>query len=474
MLTHKELLEQFIFFEDENNLIEWEIDNIPIWELIRMNVFTDLKEKLVNKNFNIQKRKINNGIGIFLKFIKNSIFQNPFTITKQIDFLIFNHPRRKFNSGFYEDIYIDTLLPIFDIEKYIVIEGYVNNNVAHYNPIKTNNLYYLDAIQYPSKIISHLPFGYKLSIDDKNKISSIEKSINLNWNTQVFNLEQQIVTYVKRWNFVYPKFLKLLNKTFPKKIINVVSYSFFNQVMTFAAKEKKIPVIEIQHGTIGKFHIAYNFKNIKNVYLKTFPTHLLAWGHVWIKEARIPLSIKNINIVGFPYLENFQSNLKIKRKLKQILVISQYREDLALFTKRIAENLPEYDIIYKAHPSEYQIIETKYHYLKKIPNIKIVADDNLFLYELFMQSNFVLGVHSTALIESLAFCPNVFIVKLPGWEYFEDLEASNNLKFISNIAEILKNIKGIVPKESCNDISNYFEKASMNNIFKLINSIDNK
>lgn len=474
MLTHKELLEQFIFFENDNNLIEWDIDNIPIWELIRMNVFTDLKDKLVNKNFNIQKRKINNGFGIFFKFIKNSIFQNPFNISKQIDLLIFNHPRRKINSGFYEDIYIDTLLPILNNDKYIIIEGYVNNNIAHYKPVKSNNLYYLDAIQYPSKIMSYLPLGYKLTIEEKNKISKIEKSINLNWNTQISNLEQHIVTYIRRWNFVYPKFIKLLENTVPKKIINVVSYSFFNQVMTCAAKKKQIPVIEIQHGTIGKYHIAYNFKNHKNLHLKTFPTHLFAWGQVWIKEARIPLSIKNINIVGFPYLRNFQSNQDTKRNLKQILVISQYREDIALFTKKIAENLPEYVIIYKAHPSEYQIIESKYHYFKKIPNLKIVADDNLSLYDLFMQSTFVLGVHSTALIEALAFCPNVYIIKLPGWEYFEDLEVSNNLKFISNSEEALKNIEESVPKESTNDVDYYFRKMSINQIYDLINKTDNK
>ena len=104
-----------------------------------------------------------------------------------------------------------------------------------------------------------------------------------------------------------------------------------------------------------------------------------------------------------------------------------------------------------------------------MPNIKIVADDSKNLYDLFRQCNFVLGVNSTAIIECLGFCPNVFIIKLSGWEYFEDLEESNNLKFISNIEEAIVNIREYIPTESNNDITNYFEVDSIKKICNLIN-----
>ena len=310
MLTHKKLLEEFIHFEKDNDLYEWEIENIPIWELIRIQVFNDLKSKNSNKTLNVYKKNKHRSIMLFFRFLKNSICYNPFKVFKHKTYLIFNHPRRKYNAGVFEDIYIDPFLPYLSKDKYIVLEGFLNSNIDHYRPVKTENLYYLDIIQLPSRILSNFPTNINLSALDKNKIHEIENAINQNWNTQIFNLEKKVVKYIKRWKFVYPKFIKLIKRTRPKKIILVISYSFLNQIIVYSAKQLRIPVIELQHGIVGKFHIAYNYMNSEKLNIKTFPSHFFAWGKKLDKRHSHANSKENIKIVGFHTLMHIVQSKK--------------------------------------------------------------------------------------------------------------------------------------------------------------------
>ncbi|WP_321290261.1 hypothetical protein [uncultured Sunxiuqinia sp.] len=466
-MTHKTLLEEFLTFEKENNLFKWEIDNVPIWELLRMSVFTDLKNKLVNENITINEQKTKKSIAIFFKFFINSIFHNPFIKSKQKDYLILNHPRRKLNSGIYEDVYIDPLLPHLN-DNYVVLEGYVNLNKDHYRPIQTENLYYLDILQLPSRLISSLSVSAELSHADKIRIMEVETLINTNWNIQISTFEKKISKFIKRWNFVLPKIERLILKINPKKVLNVVSYSFINQAFTFCAHKNSIPVIEFQHGTVGKYHIAYNYSFNEGIDIKTFPDIFLAWGKNWVKDARLPIPINNIEPVGFPYYELFFKKDDFTRNPKQVTVISQYRKDIALLTKDIACALPDYEIIFKAHPAEYLDASIKYPFLTNMQNVRIVADDKTHLYNLFRQSSFVVGVHSTALLEALAFCPNVLIAKLPGWEYFEDLEENENLKFISNVNDFSQSVFKCAKTESNSTLLDYFEDESIKKIVNII------
>ncbi len=466
-MTHKQLLEDFLELEDKLNLFEWQINEIPIWEFIRVNVFTELRNNLIDNVKNIYSRKNKNSIKAILDFVTNILSLNPFSISKQKKYLFLNHPRRKLSGDKYVDIYVDPILPYLN-DDYYVLEGFVNINLAHYKPVKTSNLYYLDYIQLTSRFVSNIPGS--ISKLDKDIIAGINKNIKLKWNIEIAHLEKEVIKTMKRINFVIPKIEKVLNKTNPEKIINVVSYSFMNQAFTFIAKRRNIPVYELQHGTVGKYHIAYNFKKASKLKLETGPDYFFAWGKSWTKAARLPIPKENIKIVGFPYFDSFRTGELCKRDLKQIVIISQYKEELALFANQLAEKLTEYKIIFKAHPSEYLIINNLYPYLKEKPNIRIIADDKIHLYNLFKQSNFVIGVNSTALIEALAFCPNIMILKLPGWEYFEDIEENKNIRFFSNIEEIMMMIRNNYSNEMNYGATEYFD---VNSISKICHQIQN-
>ena len=52
---------------------------------------------------------------------------------------------------------------------------------------------------------------------------------------------------------------RIINTLQPKVILEVVSYNRKCMVINEIANEMKITTVELQHGTIGKEHIAYNY-----------------------------------------------------------------------------------------------------------------------------------------------------------------------------------------------------------------------
>lgn len=454
-MNHKELLEDFLIWEREEGLFDLRLNHIPIWEYLRFQFFSSLKENYVPIKTTTDKDPTKVLRATF-HFFKNVFLKNPFSHRKKTDILIVNHSRRKKKGEFFEDIYTDPFLPFLQSD-YIVLENFYN--LRHETPVNTNNLFYLDIIEFPSRLISFSPFSKQLLNSDKDKFNRFQDSVIKKWPNLNFNLSGEVVKLIKRHNYLFPRINKLIKKLGPSKIVMVVSYKFINQLITEVAKQNNIPVFELQHGTVGKYHLGYNYPSEINNTL-TFPDYFLAWGNYWIENSRMPINRKNQITAGFPYINKFKSIVKNSSK-KEIIVLSQLREDIADFTLELASKLPEYTIIFKAHPAEYSVAKERYANLIQCKNIKLIADDKISLYDLFQKSSSVIGVCSTALIEALAFCDTIFIVKLPGWEYFEDLKESENIRFVQSVKEVnhyLHNIKSTKEKKS---LEYYFKNQNI-------------
>lgn len=461
-MNHKELLEDFLVWEREEGLFDLRINNIPIWEYVRFQLFSSLKKNYVSTNQSTDRdtTKVLNGT---LNFFKNAVLRNPFSKRTKSDILIVNHSRRKKQGEFFEDIYTDPFLPYLQSD-YIVLENFYN--LSHDTPVKTSNLFYLDIIEFPSRFISFLPFSKKLSTSDENKFLRFYDIIKQKWPDLDFDLNGEVNKLIKRHNYLFPRINKLIKKIGPKKIVMVVSYKFINQLITEAAKQNNIPVFELQHGTVGKYHIGYNYPEGLNQPL-TFPDYFLTWGNYWIENSRMPLNKTHQITAGFPYINEFKSEVANSRN-KEILVISQLRMDIANLAQELATKLPEYTINFKAHPAEYAIANERYTNLTQCENVKIITDDQMSLYYLFQKSSMVVGVCSTALIEALAFCDNIFIAKLPGWEYFEDLEENENIHFIENSEELISTMNKRNQSKTQESIGHYFKQNSIESFCSLL------
>ncbi len=80
--------------------------DIPVWEFIRVGVFTQIKEQLTTKNTNIHEIKFKKSFRVIYEFIMNILFYNPFLFRKKTVF-DFKSSRKKIDEGYYMDIYTD-------------------------------------------------------------------------------------------------------------------------------------------------------------------------------------------------------------------------------------------------------------------------------------------------------------------------------------------------------------------------------
>jgi CDP-glycerol glycerophosphotransferase (TagB/SpsB family) len=144
--------------------------------------------------------------------------------------------------------------------------------------------------------------------------------------------------------------------------------------------------------------------------------------------------------------------------------------DLAKFTQELAHKLPQYTIIFKAHPSEYHFARQQYRFLTEISNVEIVDNDKISLYEYFSLSSILIGIHSTALIEGLAFDMKVLVLKYPGWECYKEYSKNNeSLSFISDANEACLSIHNSYQSGSAStSIEPMFKENALENSLEIL------
>ncbi len=226
---------------------------------------------------------------------------------------------------------------------------------------------------------------------------------------------------------------KLIKKRKPKQIFLVCSY-VYKLALIAAAKQNKVETIEIQHGTIDKFHLGYSFPEHNSI--DYFPDKMYFFGEYWKNCMSFPIEEENKIVYGFPYFRKQKKKYAtIEKKTGTILIISQgtIGNNLSEFLWKSREFLKDYQITYKLHPGEYDRWKTDYPNLVKLSeleNVTIIDNNNTNLYTFLAESEFVIGVYSTAIYEALAFDCKVMCVNLPGIDYLEDLIKKDFVKLV--------------------------------------------
>ena len=259
---------------------------------------------------------------------------------------------------------------------------------------------------------------------------------------------------------ILPYYRKILKKVQPQLIFIVCSYGKENFIE--ACKEKEIPVIEIQHSVVTRYHVGYSFEEYRTK--KTFPDYIFAFGDYWKENITYPIEKDKIFSIGFPDLEISRKKYEEIEKKKQIVFISQpwvgiHLSKIAVELNKV-ENLA-YKVIYKLHPKEVNTWKKEFPWLLK-SGIEVVDHEGKGLYELFAESEIQVGVNSTALFEGLFFGVKTLLFDYFGIDYMEDLLKSKAAEKFSDVDDLVKKIKKI--KETEFDTDYFFRSNSLKNV----------
>jgi len=452
----KNICEDIWELEENYDLFNKKISGVYFWKLVRFKIFKKILEnkKTYNK-VNSKDKSFVKKIEYLLNIIKNYYLYGSLRRKEKKDLLIFESARKKNIDGEYIDIYTNHLVDKFNDLKleYELIDSAYNGK--HYNnpsEIRSFNDYFsfFDFIKY--KILK-----INLSKNEKELINIIKSEIKNKVKVDIYNLENLIKKSISDFLYQYKYYKKLLTRRNPKKIYLVCSYG--KEALIEASRCNDIRVVEIQHGTINKYHLGYSFPNHYNI--PYFPDRIKMFGEYWYESSCLPLSKKDIDFNGYPYMENRikkYSKESVEKKINEILFISQdiIGKKLSKIAYKFAENNKDYNIIYKLHPKEYKIWEKEYLYLvkaKKLNNFHIIESDKIDLYRLFFRAEYLVGVSSTAIYEGLIIGCKTILVDLPSIEYMEYLLKNNYVKIVNNHKEI----NGIIREDDFDEINrSYF------------------
>ncbi|MHA2335482.1 MAG: hypothetical protein ACXAEU_25860, partial [Candidatus Hodarchaeales archaeon] len=222
-------------------------------------------------------------------------------------------------------------------------------------------------------------------------------------------------------------------------VIVVVGYNYPVEALIEASQDMNIPVIELQHGVISKYNLAYSFPKPGRT-KRVFADYIFAFSDFWKKNVEFPIDDDKILSVGFPFLEKAKKKHTKELKKDQILFISQgtIGKSLSKFAVELStNNKSKYDIIYKLHPGEYSRWKEIYPWLIE-SNIKVIEDDHTPLYQLFAESKILIGVSSTAIYEGLYFGLKTYLIDLPDIEHMEDLIKNGIVDVVSSVEDLNK------------------------------------
>lgn len=433
---------KFIELEEKNNLISFELKNVKIWQYLRLKIYKKIHR--ATELYGIDHTKKTGLFYLISKFpslLYNSTIKNPLLGSYKKEILLFNSNRKAIINNSLKDIYTFSISDNIDPKRIeIYEEPYLFKHV-----VKSKKK--LDFIIVNSLLKSFL-FKTKFNKSEKDSIVEIQNLLNNSFDISI-NLVNLFARYITIFKTDYNFYLKLFKKRNPKVIFLTFSYES-KKALLAAAKKLNIPTVELQHGTISKLHLGYDYHYAPEL-ISYFPDYFLSFGKFWAEDVNLPINDNNIIDYGYPYFNTKLKNQKHLAKNKnQILFISQgtIGNTLSEIALDLALQKPQYRIIYKLHPGEFDRWKEEYPKLvefSKLENCKVLDDKSVDLYELFAKSEIQIGVYSTAIFEGLALGCKTLVANLPGVENLQHLIDKNLVYCFKNTDELIKNIDAFTP-----------------------------
>lgn len=447
MPNFKIALERFEAVEEELGLASWHVNDVYVWKILRFSMFRKFRQYLgIYQAPHPEMIRLRRGkFKLMLDLSKDLLFRNPFFIAdRSAKRVIIPSSRKHYHRGEYVDL---------------ISRSIWHGNYEHDSVIldRINPLYSMYSLDYPSfdviKLIGLLKgktYRVRFRETDYQIVQFISEK--LFDGGHLHELIHQVRSAVQRFLGLESVFKQFLKRTHSSYMYLVCSYGL--EPIISAANSLGINVIEFQHGSIGRGHLGYDFKEWS--YIPYFPNHILAFGTSWFEEVYFPKSCE-INPVGYSILEERTDKAmsRVRRNYKQILVLSQgpIVDQILQHSASFAALRPDWSVIIRPHPSENADVLFRKMAMKASNSCNWRVEKEPSLAEHAAASSVVFGVNSTAIIEAAyAGCRVALLETSVSGGYFEALARERTAYSVKDGIE-LSEVVDVLP--DC-DVSGYF------------------
>jgi hypothetical protein len=361
------------------------LNDIHIWPIIKIRLFftayysknstNALPQGHVNQK--IQQRFFSRGFG----FIKRSfqyfyLFYLPKKHIKYLTLGAWSH-RIFVENKWLNRYYVNIKHKRIHIEYADLKSTYIDNAKSTFT---FHDLFSYQKRYFP-KNIKNINVQMENNILFKQVIDAFNAKIGMTIKYNAFN------NYLSRtieWSCFWDKLLKNLK---PKEIRMLCYYDDIMLSLCIAANKLSLPVIDMQHGTQGGFHVAYSsFGKLPNGGYNSIPSAFSVWdlpSQRDLENAQI-VPAEKIILEGNPWIEFNKSKFKksVNDKTIDILYTLQTGVPIHEFVYEvIAETSTKYKWVLKTHPrmkgSEITVIEGRLKELIAAKRVEIDTKSNL-------------------------------------------------------------------------------------------------
>jgi len=230
------------------------------------------------------------------------------------------------------------------------------------------------------------------------------------------------------------RFGRLFRRLGARRVFLVVGYT--NEGIVLAARDAGARVIELQHGTITPYHLAYSWPD--RPALATSPDRLLTYGAFWTDSVALPSGMTPL-VIGASHFESTRQGLaSVSRKPRQALFLSQgvIGHRLAEVALEVARLAPDWQVVFRLHPGEERgrfAAELAARAGGPPANFALSAGAP-GIFQLLAESAVQVGVFSTALIEGMALGGRTLLLPLPGIDYMAPILARGDALLVADAA----------------------------------------
>ncbi len=448
-------VEIFLAAEKEHGLFDIPLGKEKLWSFLRLEVFRLIERQLLQSNLiPVPYRQVFLSDGRTYTEAEQAAYEEEAIQYRMgCDFLVVNNKHRFVNYHGTPLCPVTGILEQIDPHQYayctqVYSRGqyqlYDSDNDINYGKIRKR-----PCLQYEEDDLRSYVSSLHTLFSDVFHLELDERFIR--------DVTRQVV-YVDN-AFAYKSFYsRLLAGVRPGAVIVSSYYAIIDSVILTAAAEQGITTVEMQHGTIGNEHVAYNCL-VSSPEVYGVPDYLAAYGPFDQLVPRNVVKKENVIPVGNLFLNRicreYRNRPSASNPVPTVLIVSfnMRNEELVAFALSLKRERPGWQIIYRFHPEEN--IEKSAETRMEQAGILCQKDFRVSIYDLVFQADYIVGTKSTVLYEALCFHKPTFVLLTePDFEQWR--EAEKYMPHVTTSASFLQAVEKEQSRETIRRQTEFF------------------